>query len=145
MSPHHGENIHEYWGSEPIRKRCVNFVDAIGASTRLQIQSGYGPYATMRAAQVGRGATQENRFELVIRRAQRLLLHRCVGRILIPKLEMRVVDSGKYLHFYKVDVRQTVLTGVWWIGRVVVSSMPLRVKPRVLKLLLTDRNEWIWI
>lgn len=131
MWPRHGGNIHECWGNAPIHKRYVNFADAIGASVRLQIQSGYGPCAAKPAARVARAAAQENRFGLVIRRAQRLLLHRQDGRILIPKLEMRVVDSGKYLHFYKVDVRQTVLAGVWWIGGVFVLLMPERRAPHV--------------
>jgi hypothetical protein len=35
---------------------------------------------------------------------------------------MRVVAFVKYLHFYTVDDKETLLTAVWWIGRVWIEK-----------------------
>jgi hypothetical protein len=65
-----------------------------------------------------RDAVLKHRFGLTIRLPQVLLLHRLVNPFLGPNSNMRAVDSDKYLYFYRVDARQTMLTGVSLISRV---------------------------
>ena len=63
----------------------------------------------------------------------------------MPNLKMRVVEVDKYLHFYKVGVRETVLTGVSLIGRVIVSRIFPGGASGTLRISLNNRNKWIWI